>query len=73
MDTLVLLALALAAGYIVACAWWPYTRHGWCSGTGKRRSPSGKSWRDCGGCAGSGKRVRVGRRVYEAVRGFNGD
>lgn len=69
MDTLVLLALTAAAGYVVACAIWPFAACRWCSGTGKRRSPTGKAWRPCGRCGGKGRRVRLGRRIFEALRG----
>jgi len=69
MDPLATLALLATAGYLLACTWWPYTACGRCHGTGKHRSPSGKAWRPCRRCKGSGRRVRVGRRLFEAARG----
>jgi hypothetical protein len=61
MGTLVLVVLVLVGGalYVVACSIWPYTACGRCDG-GKRRSPSGKAWRSCPRCKGSGKRRRFG-------------
>lgn len=40
-----------------------------CGGDGKFRSKSGRSWRRCRRCKGSGERVRVGRRVWTWLRG----
>ncbi len=53
--------------YAAMCALWPYRAHGRCHGTGKLRSPGGKSWRGCRGCAGTGQKVRAGRRGWDAV------
>jgi hypothetical protein len=68
MDTVILLGLAALAGYLVVCAVWPFAACRWCGGSGKHRSPSGKAWRPCRRCRGSGRRVRLGRRVFEAMR-----
>lgn len=68
MSTLALLALAGLAGYLVACAVWPFRSCARCSGTGKRRSPTGKAWRPCGRCSGTGRKIRAGRRVAELFR-----
>ncbi|MGD9525631.1 MAG: hypothetical protein AB7V44_02460 [Pseudonocardia sp.] len=68
MDTLALLALAALAGYVIVCAVWPFGPCRRCSGTGKRRSPTGRYWRPCGRCGGSGRRVRLGRALYELIR-----
>lgn len=57
--------LILLAGYISACAFWPYTSCGRCKGTGKHRSPSGKTFRNCRRCRGSGRRIRIGRRLWD--------
>lgn len=66
--TLFLLGLGALVVYICACAWWPYVKCPWpkCEG-GKVRSFSGKSWRPHWPCGGSGKRVRIGRRVFDVV------
>ena len=65
---LLLLALGALVIYVGACAFWPFTAHRWCRGTGKLRSPSGKAWRPCRGCGGTGRKIRVGRHVYELIR-----
>lgn len=62
-----LAALLWAAGYVLACAVWPFTSHGHCNGTGKMRSPSGRAWRPCRGCGGSGTKLRIGRRAWGAL------
>jgi hypothetical protein len=60
------LGLVWFVGYLLACWLWPYARCLWCKDTpGKRRSPSGKAWGDCRHCEGSGKRLRVGRRIWD--------
>lgn len=70
MEPLLLLAAVGAAGYAVSCIVWPYTACGMCNGTRKLRSPSRRAWRPCGRCGGEGKVVRLGRRVYERLRGY---
>lgn len=65
-------ALALLAGYIIACTIWPFSACFGCDGDGKKRSPSGKAWRTCRRCKGTGARLRIGRRAWNAwsqVRG----
>ncbi len=64
---LALAALLGLALYGAACVIWPFTAHTRCHGTGKRRSPSGKAWRTCRGCGGTGRKVRTGRRLWGAV------
>lgn len=59
-----LVVLALLGAYIAACVWWPWTGCARCDGTAKLRSPTGKAWRDCPRCAGSGRKVRLGRRLW---------
>lgn len=69
METLLLLVLAVSIVYLGACAFWPFAACRRCSGTAKLKSPTGKAWRPCPRCGGTGRRVRVGRRVYEALSG----
>lgn len=59
-----------AAGYFVACAVWPWTACGHCEG-GKKRSPSGKAWRPCRRCKGTGRKVRLGRRIWTYAAATN--
>jgi hypothetical protein len=60
----VLAALAWTAGYAIACWIWPFTACRRCDGNGKLRSPSGRAWRRCRRCRGSGGRLRAGRWLY---------
>jgi hypothetical protein len=72
VETLIVLGLLLAAGYVLASALWPFAVCRRCSGTGKRRSPTGKAWRPCGRCEGAGKRVRLGRLLWEPEKNSDG-
>lgn len=71
LDTLRLLTLTglATAGYVAVCAFWPFTACRLCSGSGKRRSPSGKAFRICPRCKGSARRLRTGRRAWLLVTG----
>lgn len=64
---LVLTVLGIAAGaavlYVLTCWIWPFAACRRCDGSGKRRSPGGKAWRDCPRCKGTGKRLRYGWRI----------
>lgn len=64
MGTVIGLAAAGVVAYLVACTVWPYASCSRCDGAGKFRSPSGKAWRPCGKCDGSGRKVRLGRRLF---------
>ena len=66
-GTVAIIAVVLLAGYGWACAFWPLSACGRCSGTGKSRSPSRKHWRPCKRCSGSGRRIRLGRRVFTTL------
>jgi hypothetical protein len=73
MGSLLLLAslatlasVGYAACYAVACRYFPFGNCRACKGTGKRHAPIfRKSFRLCTRCAGTGRRVRLGRRLYE--------
>ncbi|MQA16950.1 MAG: hypothetical protein GEV09_23305 [Pseudonocardiaceae bacterium] len=58
----------MVAGYIAACAIWPFARCRWCTGSGRKRSPTGRAWRDCGHCRGTGRRIRPGRLLLTSAR-----
>jgi DnaJ-class molecular chaperone len=62
---LVVLGLALLAGYALVCRVWPYAACGRCDGRGEHSSPSGKTYRECRRCKGSGRRLRLGRRLWD--------
>ena len=64
LGMLALFLVVWLVGYLIACWAWPFGSHWWCDGSGKRRSPSGRAWRNCKGCGGSGRKVRLARRVW---------
>lgn len=61
--------LLWGGGYVLACWIWPFAACRRCDGAGRFRSPTGRAWRNCKRCKGSGKRVRFGVRVAEWLRG----
>jgi hypothetical protein len=75
IDTaaLFLAALVVTACYLGACAIWPFGACGRCDGNGKIRSPSGRAWRPCPRCKGSGGRLRLGRHVWNHLRARRDD
>jgi DnaJ-class molecular chaperone len=62
--TLAGLTLAVTIGYTLACWIWPFRACRRCHGLGKRRSPSGRTFRYCRSCKGSGAKLRAGRWIY---------
>lgn len=64
MSVLLLLALAWIAWQVLACWLWPYRTCPRCSGSGKRRSPHGRSWGACRRCDGSGRKLWLARRLF---------
>ena len=64
--------LIITLGYAATCAFWPFAACHRCEGAGKRRSPSGRSWRYCHHCKGTGARLRTGRRAWNYLRRFKG-
>jgi hypothetical protein len=60
--------LVVLVWYVAECAWWPFARC-WCckDGTGKHFRDDGKVWRNCWWCSGSGKRKRVGRKLWDRL------
>jgi hypothetical protein len=69
-GTVGLVVLILLTVYVLACAVWPWTSCGRCEG-GRKRSPSGKAWRNCRSCGGTGKKVRLGRRMWTYLSDTN--
>lgn len=55
------------AGYAIACRWRPFAHCGCCKGSGRHYSKNGKTFRDCWWCNHTGRRLRVGRKVYNAL------
>jgi DnaJ-class molecular chaperone len=68
MGLLVTTGVVLLVSYVGACAWWPYGRCTRCKGQGKLFSPTRTNHRNCPRCTGTGRKVRVGRRVADAFR-----
>ena len=62
-GAIAIVVLAFLGAYVVACIAWPWTSCARCQ-NGKLRSPTGKAWRDCPRCAGTGRKVRLGRRLW---------
>lgn len=63
------LAVAAACYYLLACWLFPFAACLKCHGDGKKRSASGRAWRACRRCKGSGRRLRLGRKVANWLRG----
>ena len=63
-----LVLAALGGGYAAVCARWPLARCRACHGSGKSPSPSGKAFRRCPRCKGSGERLRFGARLFGGKR-----
>lgn len=69
MGSLVTLASLALAGYatyyLLACAVFPFGACRRCKGDGKLRNPfSRRMFRLCPRCGGTGRRVRIGRRIW---------
>lgn len=58
MTALLLTALIAVGLYLLACRIWPYVDCGRCRG-GRRASPSGKAFRLCSRCGGTGRKRRL--------------
>lgn len=67
VTLVVLAAIAWLGGYSAACWIWPFTNCRKCHGDGKLRSPSGRNWRRCKRCRGTGRRLRTGRQLLNHV------
>jgi len=59
---LVLAVLGFLAWRLALITLFPFGPHRPCKGSGKRWN--GKHWRPCRGCKGTGRRLRLGRRVW---------
>lgn len=71
MDTHLVAAIALAAGVYAALCWGlPFASCRHCRGVGRVRARTGlfgHSVRDCRWCRGTGRRLRHGRRLWNAL------
>ena len=68
VGLLLILAAIVTVGYLFGCWLWPFATCRRCQGTGKRRSPFGRSFALCRRCDGDGRRLRIGRRFLNAAR-----
>lgn len=62
------IVLVCGGSYLVARAIWPYAACAKCEGAGKFKTSSGKAWRKCRRCGGSGERLRFGRWLINQWR-----
>jgi len=69
---LTLTAASAAAAYLVVCLIRPYTACRRCTGAGKRRTPTRRSWRPCRRCNGTGQRRRAGTALLAVLRTARG-
>jgi hypothetical protein len=65
---LIIGSAVLTLGYLFGCWLWPFAACRRCHGSGKRRSPFGRSFALCRRCDGDGRRLRIGRRVINSLR-----
>ena len=56
---LILIGVVALTVYVLFCRVFPYTACRNCKGSGKSYSPSGKAFRNCRRCGGSGRRRRL--------------
>lgn len=59
-----LLVLVRIGWYVLSCWRWPLGRCLCCSGAGRHARKDGKVFRNCRWCKGTGRRWRIGRRMW---------
>jgi hypothetical protein len=59
--------IAVAVLYVIECAIWPWAPCPKCV-SGRRYAPTGNKFRLCPRCQGTGRRLRIGRRIYNFFR-----
>ena len=61
--------VAIALGYVLSCIIRPFRDCSVCDGKGHHRSKSNRKLsRPCWWCKGAGKRLRIGRRMWNKAR-----
>ena len=68
IGALILAAMIATLCYAFGCWIWPFGNCRKCHGSGKRRSPFGRSFGLCRRCGGDGRRLRIGRRTINGLR-----
>lgn len=58
----IVIGAAIVGLYVLSGLIWPYTACPACAG-GKHHSPTGRNWRSCRKCDGSGKKIRLISRL----------
>ena len=66
-STLLVISPFATLGYLGLCLVWPYRACRHCQGLGRFHGPF-HGIRLCGRCDGTGLRLRLGRRVWNALR-----
>jgi hypothetical protein len=64
---LTLFLIVITVCYLVACAFWPFRPCRRCHGNGRHHGPF-RGIRLCHHCHGTGLRLRLGRRAWNAAR-----
>lgn len=76
LDQLAVLALVLftlSGSYVLACIGWPYRSCRRCYGAGHTRAPLGRGLRLCARCGATGRRLRLGRRLWNRYQRLRRD
>jgi hypothetical protein len=68
-----LILVTLSGGYVLACIGWPYRRCRRCQGAGHTRAPIGRGLRLCPRCQATGRRLRLGRRLWNRYQRLRRD
>lgn len=66
-GALIFAAVVATLCYFLGCWIWPFVPCRKCSGTGRLYSPFGRAFRLCRRCSGTRRKIRVGRRIINAV------
>jgi hypothetical protein len=72
MKVWLIVAAAVAGSamyYLGSCWLWPFRKCWVCDGTSKHSRRDRKVHRPCRWCRGSGRRLRIGRRIWNHFRG----
>jgi hypothetical protein len=68
-----LIFVTLGGGYVLACIGWPYRTCRVCHGAGHTRALLGRGLRLCARCGATGRRLRLGRRLWNRYQRLRRD